>query len=73
MIGVYATREDAIEAVARLALQPGFCDHPSVVDFDADTDMQGFTSKSMRSAKIIGRKDMQLSSSGNHMRRPPNQ
>jgi hypothetical protein len=42
MIGVYATREDAIEAVARLALQPGFCDHPRIVDFDADTDMQGF-------------------------------
>jgi hypothetical protein len=41
-IGVYATREDAIEAASRLALQPGFRDHPNVVDFDSDIDMQGF-------------------------------
>lgn len=38
MIGVYKSCEDALKAVARLELQPGFCDHPKVVD----GDMSGF-------------------------------
>ena len=42
MIGVYATREDAIRATWRLASQPGFCDLPQVVDHDSTDDMQGF-------------------------------
>ncbi|RYD62561.1 MAG: serine kinase [Verrucomicrobiaceae bacterium] len=42
MIGVYATREDAVDAVRRLASQPGFHNLPDVVDYDLDGDGQGF-------------------------------
>jgi hypothetical protein len=42
MIGVYATREDAIQAAWRLASQPGFCDFPSVVDPSVTDDTRGF-------------------------------
>jgi len=42
MIGVYATREDAIRATRRLASQPGFCDSPEIVDPNSTNDMQGF-------------------------------
>jgi len=41
MIGVYATREDAIEATKRLAIQPRFRELPDVVDY-ATENMQGF-------------------------------
>jgi hypothetical protein len=41
MIGIYATREDALEATRRLATQPGFRDLPQVNDHTTD-DMQGF-------------------------------
>jgi hypothetical protein len=41
MIGVYATREDAIEATKRLATQPGFCELADVVDY-ATENTQGF-------------------------------
>lgn len=42
MIGVYATREDAIRATRRLASQPGFRDSPEIVDQNSTNDMQGF-------------------------------
>jgi hypothetical protein len=41
MIGVYATREDAIKAMRRLAKQPGFRELPDVVDY-ATESMHGF-------------------------------
>ena len=41
MIGVYATREEALEATRRLATQPGFCDLPKVNE-DSTEDTQGF-------------------------------
>lgn len=41
MIGVYATREDALEATRTLAKQPGFRELPHVTDYTTD-DMQGF-------------------------------
>jgi hypothetical protein len=41
MIGVYATREDAIEATKRLATQPGFSELPDIVDYTTE-NMQGF-------------------------------
>lgn len=41
MIGVYVTREDAIEATKRLATQPGFREFPDVVDC-ATENRQGF-------------------------------
>ncbi|WP_218033044.1 serine kinase [Brevifollis gellanilyticus] len=44
MIGAYLTRVDAVQAVDRLRGQPGFCDHPKIVDPQSGsaTDMQGF-------------------------------
>lgn len=42
LIGVYRTIEAARSAVERLRDQPGFRDHPQVVDPLEDTDEQGF-------------------------------
>lgn len=42
IIGVYRTKKAALEAVARLSAQPGFSQHPSVVNGDQDDDDQGF-------------------------------
>nr|CAS02555.1 putative integron gene cassette protein [uncultured bacterium]CAS02958.1 putative integron gene cassette protein [uncultured bacterium] len=42
VIGVYASRRDAEAAVERLRLQPGFIDHPRIVDPEADDDRNGF-------------------------------
>ncbi len=39
LIGVYSTRDAALAAVQRLADQPGFADHPELVE---DTDEAGF-------------------------------
>lgn len=41
MIGVYSTREEALEATRRLARQPGFRELPHVNDYSTD-DMKGF-------------------------------
>jgi len=41
MIGVYATREDAVEATQRLAALPGFREFPDIVDYTTD-NRQGF-------------------------------
>jgi len=42
MIGVYLSRVDAVQATERLKIQPGFLDHPKIVNFDSESDMQGF-------------------------------
>lgn len=39
LIGVYSSRDAALEAAARFGGLPGFRDHPDVVD---DTDQPGF-------------------------------
>ena len=39
LIGVYSSRDAALAAVARLCGQPGFRDHPEVID---DTEEAGF-------------------------------
>ncbi len=39
LIGVYSSHDAALAAVARLCGQPGFRDHPEVVD---DTEKAGF-------------------------------
>lgn len=31
-IGLYASKEDALAAIARLSKQPGFSDHPALID-----------------------------------------
>ena len=41
-IGVYTSRQQARAAVERLNAQPGFCDHPRVVDPEVDDDPNGF-------------------------------
>lgn len=41
-IGVYRTEHSALSAVERLASQPGFSQHPYVVDFESSEDDQGF-------------------------------
>lgn len=41
MIGIYATREDAVEATQRLTALPGFREFPDIVDYTTD-NRQGF-------------------------------
>lgn len=41
-IGVYATREDAIDAIARLSLQPGFSEFPKLIDLLEGDEKSGF-------------------------------
>ena len=42
LVGVYHSLEAAHSAVERLRTQPGFRDHPRIVDPEQDTDEQGF-------------------------------
>ena len=42
MIGVYASRRAAEEAVGRVATQPGFRDQPKVIDPRRDEEESGF-------------------------------
>jgi hypothetical protein len=42
LLGVYLSLEGAHSAVERLRIQPGFRDHPGIVDRQQDTDGQGF-------------------------------
>jgi hypothetical protein len=42
LIGVYRSFEAACSAAERLRIQPGFQDHPRIVDLQKDTDEQGF-------------------------------
>jgi hypothetical protein len=41
-IGVYRSRESAFAAIDRLRNQPGFKDHPRIVEPEAGDDEQGF-------------------------------
>ena len=40
LIGIYSTREMAVDAVERLRMQPGFLDSPNI---NSDTTESGFT------------------------------
>lgn len=42
LIGVYRSRDAAQQAVERLRIQPGFKDHPRIVDPLEEGDGQGF-------------------------------
>jgi hypothetical protein len=42
LIGVYRSLEAAHLAVERLRAQPGFLDHPQIVDPERDSNEQGF-------------------------------
>lgn len=42
LIGVYRTLEAAKAAVSRLALQPGFSQHPNIIAPDLTSEEQGF-------------------------------
>lgn len=42
LVGLYQSLRAAHSAVERLKIQPGFRDHPSIVDHQQDTDEQGF-------------------------------
>ena len=41
-IGVYKTREDALDAILRVKAQPGFCDHPELIDHSDSACINGF-------------------------------
>ncbi len=42
LLGVYRSLEAAHSAVERLRIQPGFRDHPAIVDRQQDSNEQGF-------------------------------
>ena len=42
MIGVYRSAEAARAAIDRLKTQPGFCDHPRLIDPMHDEEETGF-------------------------------
>ena len=42
IIGIYSTREKALSAVEWAKLQPGFCDHPDIIDPFMDENTEGF-------------------------------
>jgi hypothetical protein len=42
LIGAYGTRPLAIAAIARLSVQPGFCDHSELIDPLVDDSVEGF-------------------------------
>ena len=42
MIGIYRSKASALEAMARLCIQPGFVDHPALYNSDSDPQLQGF-------------------------------
>ena len=41
-VGIYSTREKALEAVNRLAKMPGFCDSPNLIDPEVNDKQDGF-------------------------------
>ncbi|MBL8278377.1 MAG: hypothetical protein JNL93_16895 [Pelomonas sp.] len=51
VIGAYRTREEAVEAVARLKGKPGFRNHPNLVDPDVGASDEGFHISEM----VLGR------------------
>ncbi len=42
IIGIYRSEAAAKTAVEQMKLQPGFSDHPRIVDLQTDGDDQGF-------------------------------
>ena len=34
-VGIYTTQELSLSAIARLKNQPGFCEHPNLIDYEA--------------------------------------
>ena len=42
IIGIYGTMDKALAAVNKIKIQPGFCDHPNLVNPEVDNDSQGF-------------------------------
>jgi len=42
LIGIYPTMEGARAAVVRLAEQPGFCKHPSIINSELADEIAGF-------------------------------
>lgn len=42
LIGVYRSCMAARAAIERLKVQPGFCDHPRLVDPQTDNEISGF-------------------------------
>jgi len=55
-IGVYRSRESALEAIKRLRNEPGFKDHPRLVAPEVDGDGQGFHVGASPWTKITGRR-----------------
>jgi hypothetical protein len=41
-IGAYRSSEAALAAIGRLRVQPGFCEHPRLIDPLTDDDDNGF-------------------------------
>lgn len=41
-IGIYKTREEALEAIQRVNMQPGFSDYPNIIDWDSTECKNGF-------------------------------
>ncbi|AJQ95590.1 DUF7336 domain-containing protein [Gynuella sunshinyii] len=42
IIGLYASKEDALAAIKRLSVQTGFSDHPKLIDPLVDKEESGF-------------------------------
>jgi len=42
IIGIYRSRDAAMAAIDKINGQPGFCDHPKLVNPESDDDLQGF-------------------------------
>ena len=60
LVGVYQSLEAARSAVERLRTQPGFRDHPRIVDPEQIQTSNGSTLERIRSTRIIGRRAMSL-------------
>jgi len=41
-IGMYKSKGDALSAIERLSIQPGFSDHPKLIDPQEDDEVSGF-------------------------------
>lgn len=42
VIGIYKTREDALNAIDRINKKPGFIDFPKLINPDEDNEKNGF-------------------------------
>lgn len=43
IIGIYSSKEAAMQAIERVRTQPGFIDHPHIIDLSSDEGESGFT------------------------------